>query len=258
MVLLSLQKCGMAWALSWQLSRAGGISDVALTNCSYQCPRIKLGSALILIAILILILPRACWIREHLVYISTRFSLDRRFGSILIWGESICCFRVVEDEIWYFVYFLLDFSVEFCLTKRLGSPIIWANNFKQNIGGFVNILGLIYWTTIESFSFFWSYTDFVILQCTLDRPYFYQRFLLRILRFHSASYGVEEQFSGFWSRERQFWFEIDVGYLRHVPCLNKQGSVWCTLVERYHDVHTGRGNIGLCRAQVWCVMCMTA
>ena len=40
-------------------------------------------------------------------------------------------------------------------------------------------------------------------------------------------------------------FEIEIGYLRNVPCLNKQGSVWCALVERYHDVHTGRGNVGL-------------
>ena len=31
-----------------------------------------------------------------------------------------------------------------------------------------------------------------------------------------------------------------------MPCLNKQGSVWCALVERYHDMHTGRGNVGLC------------
>ena len=34
--------------------------DVELTIRSYQCPRIKFGSALILIVILFLILPVAC------------------------------------------------------------------------------------------------------------------------------------------------------------------------------------------------------
>ena len=34
--------------------------DVGFTMRSYQCPRIKLGSALMLKVILILILPRAC------------------------------------------------------------------------------------------------------------------------------------------------------------------------------------------------------
>ena len=34
--------------------------DVELAVCSYQCPRIKLGSALIFIVILFFILPGAC------------------------------------------------------------------------------------------------------------------------------------------------------------------------------------------------------
>ena len=34
--------------------------DVGFTMCSYQCPRIKLGSALILIVTLFFILPGAC------------------------------------------------------------------------------------------------------------------------------------------------------------------------------------------------------
>ena len=37
-----------------------GRKYVELTNCSYQCPRIKLGSALILIVIPFLTLPGAC------------------------------------------------------------------------------------------------------------------------------------------------------------------------------------------------------
>ena len=33
------------------------------------------------------------------IYISTRILLDRRFGSILIWGNNIDCFRALNDEI---------------------------------------------------------------------------------------------------------------------------------------------------------------
>ena len=34
--------------------------DVGFTMCSYQCPRTKLGPALILIVIIFFILPEAC------------------------------------------------------------------------------------------------------------------------------------------------------------------------------------------------------
>ena len=46
--------------------------------------------------------------------------------------------------------------------------------------------------------------------------------------------------------QRQYCFEIDIGCLRHVLCLNKQEIGWCALVEHYHGMHTGRGNVGLC------------
>ena len=49
--------------------------------------------------------------------------------------------------------------------------------------------------------------------------------------------------------------------LTHVLCLNKQGSVRCALVQRYHNVHTGRGAVHLCLRtglmyNVLCTMCM--
>ena len=31
--------------------------------------------------------------------------------------------------------------------------------------------------------------------------------------------------------QRLYWFEIDIGCLRQVPCLNKQGSVWRALLN---------------------------
>ena len=73
--------------------------DVELTICSYQCPRIKLGSALILIVTLFLILPAACvMLKTGASILPEEFCFDRRFG-IFIWGNSsIGCFRVVEDE----------------------------------------------------------------------------------------------------------------------------------------------------------------
>ena len=40
--------------------------DVGFTMCSYQCPRIELESALILIVMLFLLLPGACGKGEYL------------------------------------------------------------------------------------------------------------------------------------------------------------------------------------------------
>ena len=46
--------------------------------------------------------------------------------------------------------------------------------------------------------------------------------------------------------QRQYCFEIEIRYLRHVPLFEWARFGWCALDERYHDVHTGRKNVGLC------------
>ena len=83
--------------------------------------------------------------------------IDRRFGSILIWGNSIGCFRVVKDEIWYLPCIFILISALNLVDRRLGSMIIWGKMYFE-VCGFMVTLGLLCWTTIESF-YFWSYTD---------------------------------------------------------------------------------------------------
>ena len=68
------------------------------TMWSYQCPRIELGSALILTVI-----PTFSICLGHVenesIYVTTRISLDRRFGSNINLGEQYWLFSISGDEI---------------------------------------------------------------------------------------------------------------------------------------------------------------
>ena len=67
------------------------------------------------------------------------------FTIIIVWGNLITGIHS-------------DFSIKFFLIKGLGVKYFEQTIWGKYIGGFVVVLGLIYWTSIESVSF-WSYAE---------------------------------------------------------------------------------------------------
>ena len=269
--------------------------DVDLTICSCQYPRIKLGSALILIVILFLTLPGACWKREYLYYHPHQnVARSKVWKHINVGISSIACFRVVvENETWYLVFFVLISELNL-LDRSLGSMIIW--------GKILVVSGLFYAWFVESQSIAFlagltriNPTALLIANALIsDFRYDYCGSIppATALGINIRVFGVEavlfwnwnwifETCTLFWTgKVRMVRFGWTLPWRAHrqgehwfmcwfMPVHNS--NVWCVWphriyedgksrtidmiggpnlryarVDRTHDVHTGRGNIGLC------------
>ena len=204
--------------------------NVDLTICTYQCPRTKLGSALILIVLLFFILTWACWKRTGVsrLYYHQNFAWSKVWKHITL-GEQYWCFRVVEDETWYLV-FLSWFQHSWIYSiESLG---VWLYEVKY--GCFRGILGVIYWTTNRSFLSGLTRTNLTALLVahTLISDFRYDHCGSIPL---ATAWDVNIHVCG---AEAVLFWNLHKILEAYTLCWIAKVRI-CDLDERYHDVHTG-------------------